>query len=57
MEAHYGFKDGSGDWFVIIDTDIGDCHYQSGNYYNAKLSYNINIVILHPLYYTLILYP
>jgi ferredoxin len=21
MIAHYGFKDGSGDWFVIIDTD------------------------------------
>ena len=21
MIAYYGFKDGSGDWFVIIDTD------------------------------------
>jgi len=21
MIAHYGFKDGSGDWYVIIDTD------------------------------------
>ncbi len=29
MEAFYGFKDGSGDWFVIIDTDkcngCGEC--------------------------------
>jgi ferredoxin len=21
MLAHYGFKDGSGDWFLVIDTD------------------------------------
>lgn len=21
MKAHYGYKDGSGDWFIIIDTD------------------------------------
>lgn len=29
MIAQYGFKDGSGDWFVVIDTDkctgCGDC--------------------------------
>ncbi len=29
MIAQYGFKDGSGDWFIIIDTDkctgCGDC--------------------------------
>jgi len=29
MIAQYGFKDGSGDWFVIVDTDkctgCGDC--------------------------------
>jgi len=24
MEAFYGFKDGSGDWFVILDTDKCD---------------------------------
>ena len=24
MLAHYGFKDGSGDWFLIIDTDRCD---------------------------------
>lgn len=24
MLAHYGFKDGSGEWFVIIDTDKCD---------------------------------
>ncbi|MBI2979334.1 MAG: 4Fe-4S binding protein [Chloroflexi bacterium] len=24
MQAFYGFKDGSGDWFVIIDTDKCD---------------------------------
>ena len=29
MQAYYGFKDGSGDWFLIIDTDrcngCGEC--------------------------------
>ncbi len=24
MLAHYGFKDGSGDWFLVIDTDKCD---------------------------------
>ena len=24
MIAHYGYKDGSGDWFIIIDTDKCD---------------------------------
>ncbi len=29
MKAHYGYKDGSGDFFIVIDTDscngCGDC--------------------------------
>ena len=29
MKAHYGYKDGSGDYFIVIDTDkctgCGDC--------------------------------